>query len=109
GLIGNLLRKVVHGVGLGWMDRMLGGVFGVVRGCLLIMVAIIAIAAFRPGAPWMQGSKLAPYFLPGSRVLSAQAPAVLKEKIALGITIIEHPKSSWIQLNMSPENPPSHE
>ncbi|HEX4019624.1 MAG TPA: CvpA family protein [Acidobacteriaceae bacterium] len=109
GLIGTVLSKAVHGVGLGGLDRLLGAVFGLVRGCVLVMVAMIAIAAFRPGAPWMQGSRLAPYFLPGARVLSTQAPAELKEKIALGITIIEHPKSSWIQLNMSPNNPPSHE
>lgn len=109
GLIGSLLRKAIRGVGLGGFDRLLGAIFGFIRGCVLVMVAMIAIAAFRPGAPWMQGSKLAPYFLPGARVLSAQAPAVLKKKIALGITIIEHPKSSWIQLDMSPKNPPSNE
>jgi membrane protein required for colicin V production len=97
GLMGGLLRKAVHGVGLGWMDRLLGALFGLVRGCVLVMVALIAVFAFRPGATWLQGSRLVPYFLPGARVLAAQAPRELKEKITLGITILKHPKITWIQ------------
>ncbi len=92
GVIGNLLQKTAQGIGLGWLDRILGAGFGFVRGCVLVMVAMLAIAAFRPGAPWMQGSRLAPYFLPGARILSVQAPATLKEKVVTGITFLQHPK-----------------
>ncbi len=92
GVIGSLLQKTVQGIGLGWLDRIFGAAFGFVRGCILVMVAMLAVAAFRPGAPWMQGSRLAPYFFPGARILSVQAPATLKEKVATGITFLQHPK-----------------
>ena len=93
GLIGSLLRKTIQLIGLGWLDSIFGAVFGFVRGCVLVMVTMIAITAFRPGAPWLQGSALAPYFYPGVRVLSAQSPAALKEKIFYGVTILEHPSN----------------
>jgi membrane protein required for colicin V production len=97
GMVGGLLRKVVHGVGLGWMDRLMGAVFGVLRGCLLVTVAIIAVLAFRPGALWMHQSTLVPYFLPGARVLSAQAPRELKEKIIWGANLLKHSRVTWVQ------------
>lgn len=106
GLVGSLLRKTVQLIGLGWLDSIFGAVFGFVRGCVLVMVTMIAIAAFRPGAPWLVGSALAPYFYPGVRVLSAQSPAALKEKVIFGITILEHPS---VFMDTIESNPPSHE
>ncbi len=91
GMIGSLLRKTVQVIGLGWLDSMLGAAFGILRGCVVVMVAMIAIAAFRHNASWMQGSKLTPYFLPGAQMLSAQAPAALKEKVIVGIAYLRHP------------------
>ena len=96
GLIGSALSEAVQFIGLGWADGILGAGFGFVRGCLLVMVALIALAAFRPGAPWLQGSRLVPYFLPGAGFLSAQAPAAFKEKVLLGITFLEHPKAIFM-------------
>jgi len=95
-LIGSALRDAVEFIGLSWADGILGAAFGLVRGCLLVMVALLALAAFRPGAPWLQGSRLVPYFLPGVGFLSAQAPAALKEKVLLGITFFEHPKAIFV-------------
>ncbi len=106
GLIGSMLRKTVQIIGLGWLDSIFGAVFGFVRGCILVMVTMIAIAAFRPGAPWLEGSALAPYFYPGVRALSAQSPAALKEKIIFGITILEHPS---LFMDTIETNSPSHE
>ena len=99
GWIGSLLRKTVQLIGLGWLDSILGAVFGIIRGCVVVMVAMIAIAAFRPHASWMQGSKLTPYFLPGAQMLSAQAPAALKEKVVLGITYLKHPGMIFMDMD----------
>jgi membrane protein required for colicin V production len=96
GLIGSTLQQAVEFIGLGWADGILGAGFGFVRGCLLVMVALLTLAAFRPGAPWLQGSRLVPYFLPGASFLSAQAPPALKEKVLLGVTFLEHPKAIFV-------------
>ncbi|MEO7005081.1 MAG: CvpA family protein, partial [Acidobacteriaceae bacterium] len=41
GLIGRLFSKVAHSVGLGGLDGLLGALFGVVRGAVLVVVMIV--------------------------------------------------------------------
>ena len=52
GLIGRLIRWSVHSVGLGWADRIIGALFGLVKGCVLVTIAVLVIAAFLPQATW---------------------------------------------------------
>ncbi|HEU0234480.1 MAG TPA: CvpA family protein [Gallionella sp.] len=40
GLLAWLLSRLVKAVGLGWLDRVLGGLFGVLRGGLVILVLV---------------------------------------------------------------------
>lgn len=40
GVLAWLLSRLVKAVGLGWLDRVLGGVFGVLRGGLVILVLV---------------------------------------------------------------------
>lgn len=40
GLLAWLLSRLVKAVGLGWLDRMLGGLFGFLRGILVILVLV---------------------------------------------------------------------
>jgi uncharacterized membrane protein required for colicin V production len=49
--LGFLLRKLFESLKLGWLDRMLGGLFGFFKGGLLVTVMIIIMyitPAFRP-------------------------------------------------------------
>jgi membrane protein required for colicin V production len=101
GLIGRAISKVARTAGLGGLDSLLGAVFGVIRGCFLVVVAIIAIAAFIPQKTWLNGSKLAPYFLPAANEVSAGAPAELRYKIQEGVAIIEH-GPGWLQFHLHP-------
>lgn len=41
GLIGLILSKAVKAAGLGWADRMLGALFGLVRGAIIVLVAVM--------------------------------------------------------------------
>ena len=65
--------------GLGGLDSLLGAIFGVIRGCFLVVVAIIAIAAFMPQKTWLNGSKLAPYFLSAANQCGRGAGRVTPE------------------------------
>ena len=101
GLIGRAMSKVAHKAGLGGLDSLLGAIFGVIRGAFLVVVAIIAIAAFMPQKTWLNGSKLAPYFLSAANNVSAGAPAELQHKIQEGVAIIQQ-GPGWLQNHLHP-------
>jgi membrane protein required for colicin V production len=101
GLLGRAISKVIRTVGLGGLDSLLGAIFGVIRGGFLIVVAIIAIAAFVPQKNWLQGSKLAPYFLSAANDVSVGAPAELQQKIQKGVATIRQ-GPNWIQFHLHP-------
>ncbi len=102
GLVGRLISRLAHTAGLGGLDSLLGAIFGIIRGCVLVVVAIIAIAAFMPQKEWMNGSRLAPYFLSAANQASAGAPAELRLKIQEGVAALEHVRPIRLQLNLHP-------
>lgn len=63
GLINHLLAKLVAGTGLSGTDRLVGALFGALRGVAIILAAVI-IARFTPFPedPWWQESALLPQF-----------------------------------------------
>ena len=83
-VVAGLLRRTAAAVGLGFMDRLLGAVFGLVRGVLAGMAILWAIVAFLPPSTWLENSRLAPYFLAGSHGLSFVVPRQLQEQVAEG-------------------------
>ncbi len=63
GLAGWLLGRLVDSTGLGGTDRMIGMLFGILRG-LVMVVVIVLVARFTPFPedPWWKESRLLPYF-----------------------------------------------
>ncbi|MEQ1949457.1 MAG: CvpA family protein [Bryobacteraceae bacterium] len=80
-LVGKLLAKFFHWTGLSWLDRALGGLFGLVRGALISVVFITAVMAFtpKPMPNWMVQSKVLPYAIDASNILSSLAPSSIKD------------------------------
>jgi membrane protein required for colicin V production len=79
GVLGRITRWAVQGVGLRWFDRLLGTVFGFLRGVIVSAVVVLALAAFAP--QWgLQQSRIAPFMLVGSRALVWAAPAELRQR-----------------------------
>lgn len=85
GLIGRLLRRMFRGVGLGLLDRLLGAVFGLVKGFVVVTLVVMAVMAFYPGVSWPPGSRLAPVFVraahEGSHVTAAEFGARIREGV----------------------------
>jgi membrane protein required for colicin V production len=81
-----LVRRTVQAVGLGFMDRLLGAGIGVLRGVLLGVSAMMALAAFAPGLGWAKSSVLAPYFLAGAHAVSFVVPHGFEEQMSDGAT-----------------------
>ena len=75
GLVAWLARSVVHGVGLGFVDRFLGAVFGVLRGALLAVIfALIAGLTALPRHDWWQNSIFGPALAESALALRPYLP-----------------------------------
>jgi membrane protein required for colicin V production len=80
-MIGKLLSKLFKWTGLGWLDRLLGGVFGLLRGALLAVICVAVMMAFtpKPLPTWIVGSQVLPYVIDASNLCSKLAPEAVKE------------------------------
>jgi membrane protein required for colicin V production len=80
-LLGKLMAKLFKWTGLSWLDRLMGGVFGLVRGTLIVVAVIAMLMAFtpKPMPNWMVDSKLLPYAVDTSNMLAALAPNAIKD------------------------------
>jgi len=62
GLVAWLVRELVRHTGLSSTDRLLGGLFGLVRGALVFGLAVIALQlSGLDQDPWWQQARLKPY------------------------------------------------
>jgi len=97
GLAGKLLRRTARTIGLGFIDRMLGAVFGMGRGLLLGVLVMMAAAAFLPGARYVRDSQLSSYFLVGAHAVSFVVPSHLQGRIRAGALELRHSSTDWIK------------
>lgn len=87
-LVGFILRKIfslaTKATALGAVDKFLGLVFGLVRGCLIIvfLVMLVPLAGFAQSAA-VQRSVLLPVFRPMSNWMRGLIPADFQEKIQM--------------------------
>ncbi|MBZ2183159.1 MAG: CvpA family protein [Bryobacter sp.] len=80
-LLAKLLAHFFKQAGLGWVDRTLGGVFGLVRAVLIGSVVVLMLTAFSWTAfPTAVGeSRLAPYVMEGARILVYLTPREIRD------------------------------
>ncbi len=80
-MVGHTLARVFKWVGLSWLDRLLGGAFGLVRGALIAVALVTVLLAFAPSAlpHSVTDSKLMPYLASVSNVLAAMTPREIKD------------------------------
>ncbi|HWZ81060.1 MAG TPA: CvpA family protein [Terriglobales bacterium] len=85
GVAGRLTRWMMKEAGLTAIDRTLGGLLGLLKGCLVVAIVLVAMAAFAPTARWMPGSQLAPYFMVVGRAVIWLAPEELRHRFDQGL------------------------
>ena len=88
GVVAKVARWTMKEAGLRWMDRFLGGLFGLLRGTVVCTVLVMAATAFSPEASWLQRSELSRYFSLTARVAMAVAPPALQDKFHEGLALI---------------------
>jgi membrane protein required for colicin V production len=93
-LVSMLLVRLFKLVGLSWLDRLLGAVFGVVRGLLVSVALLMIMLAFAPTRTHntVVDSYFAPYVMESANLLSAIAPFELKDGFRRGYVEI---KKAW--------------
>jgi membrane protein required for colicin V production len=88
GLTGRLVRWVAKEAGLTFFDRVLGGVLGLLRGCLIVAIVLVSMTTFTPTSRWLAGSTLAPYFLVVGRAAIWLAPSELRARVYQGLDLL---------------------
>lgn len=90
GVIINYLLKIAF---LSWLDRILGSVFGAMKGILIVSVLLIALTAFLPkGTPVIKDSLLSPYVILVSEKMSKVISKDMKHDFSTKIATI---KKAW--------------
>jgi len=81
GLVSFTLAKFFKWAGLTWLDRLLGGLLGLLRGAVFGLILVMAIMTFsrKPPPKAIVDSEFAPYLVDASGVIVAMAPRELKD------------------------------
>lgn len=83
-LIGWGMVRFYKTVGLNWLDRLLGGGIGLVRGFVIASVFVMVLMGFSRNPPpeSVVHSRIAPYMVDGARLLSWIAPRELRDTVS---------------------------
>ena len=84
-------QKLIKFAQIQWFDRLLGAAFGFVRGWILGSILFLALTSFDLQAERVQGSLLAPYYLPGARIIALVTPDDFKTRFMDGY----HAAENW--------------
>ena len=90
GMLAKLARWVIKEVGLSWVDRLLGGAFGLIRGVAVVTVGVLALAAFAPDNQALARSSMGGYFLVAARTATWVAPSELRARVRSGAQAISN-------------------
>jgi membrane protein required for colicin V production len=95
-LLGKILSKTLHRIGLGCLDRMAGAVFGFFQGVVLVTLCILVTLAFFPKTHWLDRAKLPPYFFGACHLSMHMSPAELAERVRLGLNALKEESPRWL-------------
>ena len=79
-----VVNRLVKAASLQWMDRLLGALFGFIRGWLIASIIVLALVAFPVRGNVLARSYLAPYLLAGAKAASLLVPSDMKDRFNEG-------------------------
>ncbi|MGQ4659985.1 CvpA family protein [Lysobacter sp. F6437] len=84
GLVGWVVRKLVHSVGLSGLDRLLGLVLGFARGALVACLVVLLMGLTElPRTPEWRASAVVPVFVPGAQWMQGWLPEWVSARVDL--------------------------
>ena len=92
-ILGVIIKYLLNIVFLGWVDRIGGFSFGIIKGVLIIAILFISLTAFLPkGSPFLKNSVLAPHV---SWVSEKMAKVISEEMKQEFMAKSEELKKAW--------------
>jgi membrane protein required for colicin V production len=79
-IVAFIINRFVKAASIKWIDRVLGGTFGFLRGWAISSILVLALLAFPIRENIMARSFLAPFLLAGARAAVLLVPQSLKDK-----------------------------
>jgi membrane protein required for colicin V production len=95
-IVGVVLSKVFHQIGLGCLDRLGGGAFGLLQGVLMVTLGILVAVAFFPTAHWLSESKLPRLFFGACHLSTHVTPNELAQRVRQGLKMLEDETPVWL-------------
>ncbi len=95
-LIGAILAKALHQIGLGCLDRIAGAAFGLLQGALLVTLFILVAVAFFPQAHWLVEAKLPRRFFGACHLSTHMGPHELAQRVRDGLKMLEEETPAWL-------------
>lgn len=83
-VISALARFLIKTAGVEWFDRLMGAVFGLIRGVIVDSVLLMVLLAFSIKPVAVGRSRLAPYVSAGARAIAFVMPKSLKDDFYAG-------------------------
>ena len=91
--LGLLIRYILNIVFLGWVDRICGSVFGLIKGTLIVSVLLIALTSFLDkGAPVIRDSILSKHVMSISENMARVVNKDMKRQFTEKIKVL---KKAW--------------
>jgi membrane protein required for colicin V production len=96
GLVGAILSKTFQKIGLGWLDRIVGGAFGLLQGVVLVTIIILVTVAFFPDAHWLMDAKLPKHFFGICHLGARISPDELAARLRMGLKFLQEGTPAWM-------------
>jgi membrane protein required for colicin V production len=77
-IVSLLINRFMKAASIKWIDRLLGGIYGLLRGWAIASILVVALIAFPVRESVIPRSMLAPYLLAGARAAILLVPQDLK-------------------------------
>ncbi|MBA3019155.1 MAG: CvpA family protein [Proteobacteria bacterium] len=92
-ILGVVIKYILNIAFLGWVDRICGAGFGIIKAVLIASVLLIVLTAFLPGgAPIVKDSMLSPHVSVISEKMAKVIPKDMKDQF---VSKIEELKKAW--------------
>jgi membrane protein required for colicin V production len=96
GIVGKILAKMMHRLGLGCLDRLAGAVFGLLQGALLVTLCILAAVAFFPQSHLLAEARLPRMFFGACHLSTHLSPQELAQRVREGLKTLEEETPVWL-------------
>jgi membrane protein required for colicin V production len=95
-MVGETMTRTLQWMGLGCLNRIAGGAFGLLQGALLVMLCILVTVAFFPQARWLTEARLPHLFFGACHLSTHMGPAELAERVRDGLRTLELESPRWM-------------